>query len=44
MKTASAGNADTEDATATRSDVQRSDLADVLVKDAGRTEGGNQHV
>lgn len=44
MKTASAGNADTEDAAATRSDVQRSDLADVLVKDAGRTEGGNQHV
>ena len=44
MKTASAGNADTEDAPATRSDVQRSDLADVLVKDAGRTEGGNQHV
>lgn len=44
MKTASAGNVDTEDATATRSDVQRSDLADVLVKDAGRTEGGNQHV
>lgn len=44
MKTASAGNADTEDAAATRSDVQRSDIADVLVKDAGRTEGGNQHV
>lgn len=44
MKTASVGNADTEDAAATRSDVQRSDIADVLVKDAGRTEGGNQHV
>ena len=44
VKTASAGNADTEDAAATRSDVQRSDIADVLVKDAGRTEGGNQHV
>ena len=44
MKTESAGNADTEDAAATRSDVQRSDIADVLVKDAGRTEGGNQHV
>ena len=44
MKTASAGNADTEDAAATRSDVQRSDIADVLVEDAGRTEGGNQHV
>lgn len=44
MKTESAGNVDTEDAAATRSDVQRSDIADVLVKDAGRTEGGNQHV
>ena len=44
MKTASAGNADTEDAAATRSDEQRSDIADVLVEDAGRTEGGNQHV
>lgn len=44
VKTASAGNADTEDAAATRSDVQRSDRADVLVEDAGRTEGGNQHV
>lgn len=44
MKTASAGRADPEDAAATRSDVQRSDIADVLVEDAGRTEGGNQHV
>lgn len=44
VKTASAGNADTEDAAATRSDVQRSDRADVLAEDAGRTEGGNQHV
>lgn len=44
VKTASAGNADTEDAAATRSDVQRSDIADVLAEDAGRTEGGNQHV
>ena len=43
MKTASAGNADTEAAAATRSDVQRSDRADVRVEDAGRTEGGNQH-
>lgn len=44
VKTASAGNADTEDAAATRSDVQRSDITDVLAEDAGRTEGGNQHV
>ena len=44
MKTASVGNADTEDAAATRSDVQRSDIVDVLAEDAGRTEGGNQHV
>lgn len=43
MKTASAGNADTEDAAATRSDVQSSDITDVLVEDAGRTEGGKQH-
>ena len=44
MKTASAGRADPEDAGATRSAVQRSDRADVLVEDPGRTEGGNQHV
>ena len=44
MKTASAGRADPEDATATRSAVKRSDRADVLVEDQGRTEGGNQHV
>ena len=43
VKTASAGNADTEDAAATRSDVQSSDITDVLVEDAGRTEGGKQH-
>ena len=43
VKTASAGNADTEDAAATRSDVQSSDIPDVLVEDAGRTEGGKQH-
>lgn len=43
VKTASAGNADTEDAAATRSDEQSSDIADVLVEDAGRTEGGKQH-
>lgn len=44
MKTASAGRADPEDAGATRSAVKRSDRADVLVEDQGRTEGGNQHV
>ena len=43
VKTASVGNADTEDAAATRSDVQSSDITDVLVEDAGRTEGGKQH-
>ena len=43
VKTASAGNADTEDAAAMRSDVQSSDITDVLVEDAGRTEGGKQH-
>lgn len=43
VKTASAGNADTEDAAATRSDVQSSDITDLLVEDAGRTEGGKQH-
>lgn len=43
VKTASAGNADTEDAAATRSDVQSSDITDVLVEDAGRTEGGKHH-
>ena len=44
MKSASAGNADSRDAAATRLDVKRSDIADVLADDTDRMEGGNQHV